>query len=94
MSHLLYLLPHGLSLTFFVNIFNYHLIINNINLVMENSPFESLHGLWRNFTDIKSWLALFWLAAGPGALASLLQAKGQQVVPPSQSQVILFILNI
>lgn len=53
------------------------------------TPINSIRG----FNDIKAWILLFWLAAGPGALASVLQAKGQQVVPSSQSQV-LIVFNI
>ncbi|CAD7696038.1 unnamed protein product [Ostreobium quekettii] len=48
---------------------------------------QPVHGLWQDVGNPVSWLVLVWAALGPGAIAALLQTKGQQLVTSSQSQV-------
>ena len=45
--------------------------------------------LWEGFQSIKVWFLLAWSAAGPGAIADLLQQQGQKEVTASESNIIL-----
>lgn len=39
------------------------------------------------YASWQAWIVLFWAAIGPSAMASVLQAKGQQLLGPAQAQV-------
>lgn len=48
---------------------------------------QSLSALWPGYSNPNAVLLLAWMAAGPGALASVLQVFGQSGVPAAQAQV-------
>ena len=45
--------------------------------------------LWPGWTNPTAWLLLFYSALGPGAVADILQQKGQAVVAAAESNVII-----
>ncbi|KAK3233403.1 hypothetical protein CYMTET_56293 [Cymbomonas tetramitiformis] len=48
----------------------------------------SMQSLWEGWRDPFQWAIILYSAVAPEALASLLQARGQAELPPSQAQVI------
>lgn len=45
--------------------------------------------LWEGYASVKTWLMIAYTALGPGALADILQQKGQSTVTAAEANVIL-----
>jgi drug/metabolite transporter (DMT)-like permease len=50
---------------------------------------EAVAGLWLGWQNLAAWALLLYSAIGPGALADVLQQKGQKEVSASEANVIL-----
>ena len=53
------------------------------------APLHNDTCLWAGWTDGITWVLLFYSALGPGALADIIQQKGQAIVWAAEANVIL-----
>lgn len=50
---------------------------------------QPVTALWPGWRQPAGWAIMLWAALGPGALASVLHVRGQSIVPPAPSRIIL-----